>query len=159
MLIIIFSILGLVNTAYAKTDQKYKYYKIIEKKNIFKPPWTVVTDREAERRKREEQMRLEEERRKKEEEKRLAEIKKKQEENELQRKKAEIENTVLLTGIVFNGKENLALIEDKRGRGGSSMYAVGDTIKEATIETIDEERKEVLLDYKGKLKIKLRLSK
>ena len=144
---------------YAKTDQKYDYYRFIETRDMFKPLWNVITDDEVERRKREEETQLEEKKRKEEEQTRLNELKKREEENTMQIKKAEIENTLILSGIVFFSGQNRALIEDKRGRGGSSMYVIGDTIRDMTVESIDEVKKEVILDYKGKMKIILRLSK
>ncbi len=158
-LIIVVFTLSSGNTVYSHTIQKYSYYQLIERQDIFKPLWTVVTDNEAERKRREEQMRLEEEKRKREREQQLDELKRREEDTALQRKKTEIESTLVLSGIVFNGQENLALIEDKRGQDGSSMYSVGDMIKEAKIESIDENKKEIVLDYQGKLKITLRLSK
>jgi hypothetical protein len=161
VLMIVVSILSPVLGRYlfAQTEQKYDYYKVVETRNVFKPLWNVITDDEVQRKKREEELQLEDKKRKEEEQARLDELKKRDEESAMQMKKSEIENTVVMSGIVFFGGQNRALLEDKRGRGGSSMYAVGDSIRDMTVESIDDTKKEVVLNYKGKMKITLRLSK
>lgn len=147
-LLILISILFLF-AATILYGQPYSFYGIIEKKNIFKPLWTVnivkpMNEEDLEKKRLGEQKRIEEERRKIEEQRLI------------ENKKRELPQYFLLNGVVFNGTNTSALITDQRnGIGGS--YKVGDELDGAKIISIDEKAQIVYLDYEGKFQVTLKI--
>lgn len=146
-LILIFIII--LCTATFLYGKPYSFYGIIEQRNIFKPLWEVnivkpVNEEDLEKKRLEEQKRIEEERRKIEEQRLI------------ENKKRELPQNFLLSGVVFNGTNTSALITDQRnGVGGS--YKVGDDLDGAKITEIDEKAQIVYLDYEGKFQVTLRI--
>jgi len=53
-----------------------------------------------------------------------------------------------LTGIVYDGKQSLAIIEDRKEKS-EDFFAEGDTISEAKILEISEKKQLVVLEYQG----------
>ena len=69
----------------------------------------------------------------------------------------DIRASLSLAAIVFNGRESLALIEE-RERGGQAFYRVGDEVGGTRIVSINDAAGEVTVDYKGRLRVALRLA-
>lgn len=126
----------------------YSYYEVITQRNIFKPRWELKTtpDVDLEKLAREK----EEERKKQEEQKRQEELR------QLEAKKQDLETNFNLSGVVFDGKNLIALITNRRTGGGS--YRIGETLDGAKVVEINEKEQSVTLDYENKIKVILRLS-
>lgn len=126
----------------------YAHYRVIVERNVFKPLGDVQSSNKTN----------EEELKKAalEEEKRQAELKKEEERKQLESKKRELESSLSLSGVVFDGKKLYALISDRQsGQGGT--YVEGDLLKEAKVAAIDENTQTVVLDYQGKFKLTLKI--
>ncbi len=109
------------------SSKPFSYYHSIEERNLFKPLWTIIRD-------------------KPDKDKRKAQL----EERKLKAKIKQLKARLKLTGIIFNGQSYQAIIKDRRGKEEKLFYEEGDVIQEATVKKIDEDKLEVILDYKGK---------
>lgn len=76
----------------------------------------------------------------------------------LENKKREMESTLVLTGIVNNGHDTLAVVDARGGQRKTWMVKTGDVMNDVRIASIDENRGEVSLDYEGKTQVVLRLN-
>lgn len=75
----------------------------------------------------------------------------------LENKKREIESTLVLTGIVNNGRDTMAVVDAIGAQRKLWMVKTGDVINDVRVATIDAARGEVALDYEGKTQVVLRL--
>ncbi len=109
------------------SPKPFSFYELISKRNLFRPLWLAEpkVDSGAEQRK--------------------ADAEKKKLEAELKRLKAGLK----LSGIVNNGEYSQAIIEDRRKGGGNFFYKEGDVIQDVKVISIDEDKLEVILDFKG----------
>jgi len=109
------------------SPKPFSYYESISKRNLFKPLWRVEpkVDSGAEQRE--------------------ADAAKRKLEAELKRLKAGLK----LSGIVNNGEYSQAIIQDKRKGGGNFFYKEGDVIQDVKVISINEDKLEVILDFKG----------
>lgn len=75
---------------------------------------------------------------------------------QLEARRRQLETGLVLTGILDNGRELLALIDDSSGGRGTAMLRCGDTVQGARIDSIDEKKGEVRLDVDGRFQVVLR---
>lgn len=79
-----------------------------------------------------------------------------QERQQLETKRADLERSLCLNGIVYDGKHNYAIITN-RSTGAGGNYQTGDTLAGARITAINEQDKTAVLDYAGKFTITLKV--
>jgi hypothetical protein len=76
---------------------------------------------------------------------------------ELEKKKQDFESRIMLTGIVNNGRENIAFVDAGASTGQTIMLKNGDQIENARVELIDEKAGIVKLNYQGRFSVVIRL--
>ncbi len=127
--------------------ESYTYYSPILKRNIFRPLWDIKKNTTSA---------AELERARLAEEQKQAELKAAEEKKQIEARKQELQKSLLLSGIVYNGKKYSALISDRRtGLGGN--YQIGDVISDTKVISIDEANKTVILSDEGKFTIILKV--
>jgi hypothetical protein len=146
-------LLLLLFPAAALQASPYSYYRVIEGRDIFRPLWNLNSSADAE-----EQKALAAEKARQEEEKRQRELKEQEIKQALEAKRAELEQSYALSGVVFNGTSLYALITDRRTNHGAE-YMEGDSLAGAKVAQIDEKTQTVTLDFDGKFTVKLKIAK
>ncbi len=93
-----------------------------------------------------------------EEAKQEAERRVQDEANRLTEKRRQLESGLVLTGIVSNGREPLAFVNNRSSGGRTVMLRSGDVIEEARVTSIEADKGELRLDYSGKFQISLKIN-
>ncbi|MFH1367979.1 MAG: hypothetical protein ABII64_02505 [Elusimicrobiota bacterium] len=150
------TVLCAVQAVYARNIPSFSRYSAVTSRNLFYPIWRssqkTPEELEAERK-------TEFERIKNEQENKLGELRKQEEQRKIETKKKQIESSLQLTGVVFDGNKVVAFVQNKREGGKTLILKQGDKVEECVVESVNELQNEVVLDYQGSFKITLSLKK
>jgi Tfp pilus assembly protein PilP len=80
------------------------------------------------------------------------------EENRLMAKRQELETQLKLTGIVKNGQEAVAFVSLEGTDPKSVMVRQGDSLRDAQVVSIDDQKGELRLNYAGKFDVLVKLT-
>ncbi|MCK5306425.1 MAG: hypothetical protein KAJ66_04760 [Candidatus Omnitrophica bacterium] len=105
--------------------KSFSYYRPITKRNLFKPLWGKAVFAPA------------------------IKIQTNKEKKEISAGLKRLKTDLKLSGIVFNGRCYQAIIESRRKSGNKLFYKEGDIIQGARVVSIDGDKLEVVLDFKG----------
>jgi len=125
-------------------------YIYLNKRNIFRPLWSVSSVTKEDKSRKEELEAL-----KKAEEERQQLQKAAEEQNALKNKLNEIEQNYALTGIVFENGKKQAVVQDKKG-AAHFLYENG-FMDDLKVVSIDDTKGEIVLDYQGKCTVTLHM--
>ncbi|MBN1384579.1 MAG: hypothetical protein JW983_06865 [Elusimicrobia bacterium] len=136
-----------------RVRKDFSYYKVVTRRNIFRPIWDTSEvrkdDKEAKKKHREELEKAE-----KEKQERLEKAK---QERELAAKKRELETNLVLTGIILDDNQFQAVIQNRKLNNKTFFVGKGDMIEDTEVVSIDDSKGEIVLDYKNLIKVKLYL--
>lgn len=133
--------------AAAQENVELSHYENILKRNIFAVLWR--SSRKSEVDLVQDRKRLEEKFR--QDEQKALEIERNQAEaRALESKKAQLQNRYHLTGIMEDGNNLIALIQDNQQSQKTFMVKSGDKLDECKVFSIDKENGQVILDYENR---------
>lgn len=134
--------------------KKAQDYSAITKRDIFWPLWKssqkTPEQIEADRKR-------EEETRKSEQEEKLSELRRQEETRKQEALKKQLVNALSLTGIVNDGTQLVAFVQNRKQGNKTVVLKKGDTIEDSTVIDIDQNNSEVILEHKNNFKVILTL--